>query len=68
MVLLLDVFTHKLPYLIRFIHFKFETSIVESVNSNQISLVMTCIRDCTIWKFSSKIEISKRTEYNLKEI
>ena len=42
-----DVLTPKLPCLIRFGHFIFQTNLVERVNSGQISLVVTCTADCT---------------------
>ena len=44
-----DVLTPKLPYLTRFSNIIFETSVVKRVNSDQVSLVVTCIplHDCT---------------------
>ena len=42
-----DVLTPKLSCLIRFGHPIFQTSVVQRVNSGQISLVVTCTADCT---------------------
>ena len=44
-----DVLTPKLPCLTRFSSIIFETSVVKRVNSDQVSLVVTCIplHDCT---------------------
>ena len=45
--LVFDVLTPKLSCLIRFGHLIFQTNVVERLNSDQISLVVTCTADCT---------------------
>ena len=62
-----DVLTPKLPCLTRFGNIIFETSVVKRVNSDQVSLVVTCMYRCmivrvTIRQLRLKIEISERSE------